>query len=187
MANNDDHDFTGEAEILKRAADEYERSNPDFGIDARKTALLVIDLQEGFVAEGARMWTPQNLRILPGVKQLIERCRALSVPIIFTEHVHDASGRDRLANRGSWSKRSFSRFWPSRAISGGLFNNSSPSVANSTLSTPRQTGFNGHETRSCSNRIWKSISRISYIGRSSSNGNSRSVCFDSSPVSYEMN
>ena len=55
----------------------------------------MIDLQEGFVAEGARMWTPQNLRILPGVKQLIERCRALSVPIIFTEHVHDASGRDR--------------------------------------------------------------------------------------------
>lgn len=95
MTNSDDYEFTGEAEILKRAADEYERSNPDFAIDSQKTALLVIDLQEGFVAEGARMWTPQNLRILPGVKQLIERCRALSVPIIFTEHVHDASGRDR--------------------------------------------------------------------------------------------
>ena len=41
MANNDDHEFTGEAEILKRAADEYERSNPEFAIDSRKTALLV--------------------------------------------------------------------------------------------------------------------------------------------------
>ncbi len=90
-----DREYFGEAEILKRAADEYESSNPDFPIDAEKTALLVIDLQEGFVAEGARMWTPQNLRILPRVKQLIERCRALGMPVIFTEHAHDASGRDR--------------------------------------------------------------------------------------------
>ena len=87
--------FAGEDEILQRAADEYKFSNPDFPIDAAKTALLVIDLQEGFVAEGARMWTPQNLRILPGVKQLIGRSRMEGIPVIFTEHAHDASGRDR--------------------------------------------------------------------------------------------
>ena len=87
--------FSGEAEILERAAQEYESSNPDFPIDRRKTALLVIDLQEGFVAEGARMWTPENLRILPRVKTLLERCRALGVPVIFTEHAHDVSGRDK--------------------------------------------------------------------------------------------
>ena len=51
--------FSGKTEILERAAQEYESSNPDFPIDRRRTALLAIDLQEGFVAEGARMWTPQ--------------------------------------------------------------------------------------------------------------------------------
>lgn len=87
--------FPGEAEILKRAAAEYESSNPDFRIDPQRAALLVIDLQEGFVAEGARMWTPENLRILPRVKKLIEDCRKRGIPVIFTEHCHDASGRDK--------------------------------------------------------------------------------------------
>ena len=95
MADRVDQAFPGEVEILERAADQYEASNPDFPIDPGRTALLVIDLQEGFVAEGARMWTPENLRILPRVKALIERCRTLDIPVIFTEHAHDASGRDK--------------------------------------------------------------------------------------------
>ena len=95
MAQSTEDMYSGEAEILERAAAQYESSNPDFPIDAGKTALLVIDLQEGFVATGARMWTPENLRILPRVKQLIERCRELGVPVIFTEHAHDPTGRDK--------------------------------------------------------------------------------------------
>ena len=93
--NKNDEKYQGEAAILERAASEYAQSNPDFPITPAKTALLVIDLQEGFVAEGARMWTPQNLRILPNVMELIDRCRTLSIPVIFTEHVHDPSGRDK--------------------------------------------------------------------------------------------
>ena len=95
MSHSGEDVFAGETEILERAARQYESANPDFPIDHRKTALLVIDLQEGFVATGARMWTPGNLRIMPGVKQLIAHCRALGVPVIFTEHAHDASGRDK--------------------------------------------------------------------------------------------
>lgn len=91
----DDGKFAGEAEILERAAQQYETSNPDFPIDRGKTALLVIDLQEGFVATGARMWTPGNLRIMPRVKTLLERCRELDIPVIFTEHAHDETGRDK--------------------------------------------------------------------------------------------
>ena len=87
--------FDGESEILDRAAEQYESSNPDFPIDPKKTALLVIDLQEGFVALGARMWTPENLRIMPRVKELLAHCRRLGIPVIFTEHAHDASGRDK--------------------------------------------------------------------------------------------
>ena len=95
MSEPSDGDYSGEAEILARAAKQYESSNPDFPIEPQNAALLVIDLQEGFVTEGARMWTPENLRILPRVKRLIERCRALDVPVIFTEHAHDVSGRDK--------------------------------------------------------------------------------------------
>ncbi len=95
MSQSAEDKFDGEVEILERAAQQYETSNPDFPIDHRKTALLIIDLQEGFVATGARMWTPGNLRIMPRVKALLERCRELGVPIIFTEHAHDETGRDK--------------------------------------------------------------------------------------------
>ena len=95
MSEDNSDQYPGEAEILLRAESQYESSNPDFPIVPESTALLVIDLQEGFVAEGARMWTPQTLRIVPNVKLLINRSRALGIPVIFTEHAHDESGRDR--------------------------------------------------------------------------------------------
>ncbi len=95
MSQKSEDTFAGEEEILERAAHQYETSNPDFPINHGKTALLVIDLQEGFVATGARMWTPGNLRIMPRVKTLLERCRELEVPVIFTEHAHDETGRDK--------------------------------------------------------------------------------------------
>ena len=95
MSDTISEQYPGEDEILARAASQYESSNPDFPIVPDRTALLVIDLQEGFVAEGARMWTPQTLRIIPHVKSLIKRSRSLGMPVIFTEHAHDKSGRDR--------------------------------------------------------------------------------------------
>ena len=78
MSDTISEQYPGEGEILSRAASQYESANPDFPIVPDHTALLVIDLQEGFVAEGARMWTPQTLRIIPHVKSLIESCQWLS-------------------------------------------------------------------------------------------------------------
>ncbi len=80
--------------ILDKADQQYKNSNPDFKIFPSNTALLVIDLQEGFVAQGARMWTPDNVTIMPKVKKLIAECRKRDIPIIYTEHVHDENGRD---------------------------------------------------------------------------------------------
>ena len=95
MSDTNSEQYPGEGEILTRAASQYESSTPDFPIVPDRTALLVIDLQEGFVAEGARMWTPQTFRIIPHLKSLIKRSRSLGMPVIFTEHAHDKSGRDR--------------------------------------------------------------------------------------------
>ena len=95
------HGGQGGSTIFGRVGDSQARGRsirivqPRLSHRSGQTALLVIDLQEGFVAEGARMWTPENLRILPRVKVLIERCRTLGIPVIFTEHAHDASGRDK--------------------------------------------------------------------------------------------
>ena len=88
MSDTISEQYPGEGEILARAASQYEFSNPDFPIVPDRTALLVIDLQEGFVVEGARMWTPQTLRIIPHVKSLIKRSRSLGIPVFFLQNMH---------------------------------------------------------------------------------------------------
>ncbi len=84
MADTICEQYPGEGEILARAASLYESSNPDFPIVPDRTVLFVIDLQEGFVAEGARMWAPQTLRIIPHVKSLTKPSRSLGMPVIFS-------------------------------------------------------------------------------------------------------
>lgn len=56
-----------------------------------RTALLVVDLQNDFVAEGAIMEVPEARRQIPRVRKLIECCRRLGVPVIYTMHVHHPS------------------------------------------------------------------------------------------------
>ncbi len=54
-------------------------------IDIEKAALLVIDLQNDFVRQGAPMEVEDARKSLPTVKQLIEAARIKSLPIIFTK------------------------------------------------------------------------------------------------------
>lgn len=56
--------------------------------ERERSALLVVDLQNDFVAEGAIMEVPEARRQIPRVKKLIECCRRLGVPVIYTVHVH---------------------------------------------------------------------------------------------------
>lgn len=53
-----------------------------------KTALLVIDMQNGFLAPGAALELPNARSIIPNVQALVEGCRERNVPVIFTEYVY---------------------------------------------------------------------------------------------------
>jgi nicotinamidase-related amidase len=52
------------------------------------TALLVIDMQRGFVDEGEAMEVPAARESVPRIRQLIERFRAKGRPVVFTEFVY---------------------------------------------------------------------------------------------------
>ncbi|GAB7386285.1 cysteine hydrolase [Bacillaceae bacterium] len=56
--------------------------------DPKKTALLVIDMQNDFVRPGAPMYVPMAYEMLPNLKKLIKACREKGVTIIYTAHVH---------------------------------------------------------------------------------------------------
>lgn len=55
-------------------------------IDPAKTALLVIDMQNDFVLEGAPMEVPAARDAIPHIQRLIAQARALNVPVIYSQH-----------------------------------------------------------------------------------------------------
>jgi ureidoacrylate peracid hydrolase len=64
-------------------------------------ALVVVDMQNGFVSKGGSydklgMNTSNYREIIPRLKDLIEFCRSMEIPIFYTEAVREPSGIDLL-------------------------------------------------------------------------------------------
>src|SRR6476620_5055457 len=64
-------------------------------------ALIVVDMQNGFVAKGGSydrigMNTPLYREIIPKLNDLIEFCRAMEIPVFYTEAVKEESVIDML-------------------------------------------------------------------------------------------
>ncbi len=59
-------------------------------VDPASTALLVIDMQNDFVQEGSVLEVPKIRSQLPKIKKLIDTCRDLGLPIIYTKQVYRA-------------------------------------------------------------------------------------------------
>jgi ureidoacrylate peracid hydrolase len=75
-------------ELLSRRQqriDELHRLEPG------RTALLVIDMQRGFLESGAALEVPPGRAIIPNIRALIDACRGRGVPVIFTQFVYSAA------------------------------------------------------------------------------------------------
>ena len=55
----------------------------------KKACLMVIDMQNEFVAEEGAVFFHYAAEIIPNVKRLLAACRRTSIPVIFTGHVHE--------------------------------------------------------------------------------------------------
>ena len=74
-----------EEEVLALAREAYERGICEFPIVKSRSALLVIDMQEEFVKPyWTPYWVPAATRTVPRIARLVESCRDLGVPVIFT-------------------------------------------------------------------------------------------------------
>ncbi len=73
-------------------------------LEPTRAALLVVDMQNYFLAPGAPAYLSAGTVILPAVKKLIAAFRASARPVIFTRHAHHPDGHDAGIMKWWWDK-----------------------------------------------------------------------------------
>ncbi|WP_028602194.1 cysteine hydrolase family protein [Ottowia thiooxydans] len=63
-------------------------------IDPKKTAMIVVDMQNDFVAEGVPMQSAQALAMVPRLADTLSFCRKVGIKVVYTTHVHRRDGSD---------------------------------------------------------------------------------------------
>lgn len=70
-----------------------------FRIVPERTALLVIDMQNSFVAPGAVFEAPKGREIIPNIDRLVHTARANGLPVIWTQSDHSPPGGGLILDR----------------------------------------------------------------------------------------
>jgi biuret amidohydrolase len=63
-------------------------------IDPSKTAFIVVDMENDFVAPGAPLEKPAGRAMLPHLRRALACCREHGIPVIYTTHAHRPGGCD---------------------------------------------------------------------------------------------
>lgn len=90
----EDELFEGEKEYIRFGHGDYDTDrHAAFEIKKEECALIVVDLQNDFVAPNSPIWIPEALRQIPRNKRLIEAARRLGVPVLYSAHTINADCR----------------------------------------------------------------------------------------------
>ena len=63
-------------------------------IDPTKTVMIVVDMQNDFVAEGAKLRSAAAAAMVPKLASTLNFCREKGIRVIYTAHVHRRDGSD---------------------------------------------------------------------------------------------
>ena len=63
-------------------------------VDPRTTVMIVVDMQNDFVAEGAKLQSAQAHAIVPKLAATLRFCREKGIRVVYTAHVHRRDGSD---------------------------------------------------------------------------------------------
>ncbi|GAB3146455.1 cysteine hydrolase [Amycolatopsis stemonae] len=64
-----------------------------------RTAVLVIDMQNDFVEEGAPLEFPEGRRVIPAIQRALDAARGRGMPVVYAAHVHRPGGVDQGIHR----------------------------------------------------------------------------------------
>lgn len=85
-----------EDQVLQLARKAYSEGRAGFDIEPENCALLVIDMQDEFVKpHWTPDWVPAATEQVPRIKRLMEHCRNVGVPVIFTVYAKTHEYLDR--------------------------------------------------------------------------------------------
>ncbi len=79
-------------------------------IDPKRTALVVIDMQNDFVKEGGSLLVPDAEGTIPRIQRLLELARGSGMQVVYSQDTHDEGDPEweiwpEHARRGSWGWR----------------------------------------------------------------------------------
>src|ERR1700722_3218036 len=63
-------------------------------IDPSKSVMIVVDMQNDFVAEGAKLRSAQAAAMVPKLAATLDFCRANGIRVVYTAHAHRRDGCD---------------------------------------------------------------------------------------------
>ena len=87
-------EFTAEYQRQKARRD-YETGLASIKIDPKRSALIVVDMIEEFTTPGLTpFWVPEATKMLPTVGSLIEACRKVGSPVIYTYYMFNPTNTD---------------------------------------------------------------------------------------------
>ncbi|HLH66745.1 MAG TPA: isochorismatase family cysteine hydrolase [Solirubrobacteraceae bacterium] len=86
-------------------------------LERSSTAVVVVDMQNDFVAEGGSLRVPDAQATIPAIAGLLERARAAGARVIYTQDAHDEGDPEweiwpEHARRGTWGQRIVSELEP---------------------------------------------------------------------------
>lgn len=88
------HDVRIRDAIVRRVLERRGRLHLFDRLDARRSALLVVDMQNAFVAPGAPVEVPAARAIVPAINRLAAALRQRGVPVIWVLHQNRDDGSD---------------------------------------------------------------------------------------------
>ncbi|RQG87898.1 cysteine hydrolase [Natrarchaeobius halalkaliphilus] len=74
----------------------------DLELEAKNTAVIVVDMENDFVAEGAPLETPMGRAFVDELNTFLTECRDAGSQIVYTTHVHRESGCDMGTMADIW-------------------------------------------------------------------------------------
>src|SRR5438067_2873986 len=87
------HEVAIRPQIIERVLARRGRLHLYDRLEAKRTALVIIDMQNAFVAPGAPIEVPGARAIVPAINRLATQLRRRGVPVIWVLHQNAADGR----------------------------------------------------------------------------------------------